>query len=463
MNSSRRWFDRMDDKRVETRLTVHVLARRLGITRASYYEYRNSPTAYPHNPEVVARIAEFLDADAGTLMAEMRPGSPVRPLGFLEVGGRSEFAVSLYQEHVRALGHVLGIGGDQELERRSPPGTELAAPSPPRRSGVDVVARLLRERLPRPDEPMDVCVVVRPTPRGLRDRYGSSAFRSAAWEPYQYQIYVIPERLAGTDIPPGVDVEELLERLARKVDDVLAGTLLPATREHSTELALAAFAGRADVLVYPGLLDMRPPGPFDERTNPVGHVLVTGVYYAGAPDVAALLARASDCGFTTFDQLARLQGRVGLRGLPSPTLSIATCRTAVAALQSGVSGGSMVWATDDPETLLTEEVSAAVDGFPGRIVLLLLSDEALAYAAYRLCCVDSSVPLAVDQDRWGERLRRQQRELERLVGSRAVIYQVELPAAARQRADGTYPDVVDAMFDQYIDAAARIRSELTDE
>ena len=61
MHTTRRWFDRMDEKRVQERRTVHSLVQQLGLNRASYYAYRNDPAAYPRNPDVVSRIADYLD------------------------------------------------------------------------------------------------------------------------------------------------------------------------------------------------------------------------------------------------------------------------------------------------------------------------------------------------------------------------------------------------------------------
>jgi hypothetical protein len=463
-----RWFQRIEKKREQEGRNVRWVTDRTGLTHTSYYDYKNNPNSYPRDPSIIKRIAAYLDEDPFALETEMRHGALAVHRSVLDAIGSTERNILLYQEHVRALAHVLGLttGVGQEFGRVSDQplmdGTRAANAPVPRWSGVDIVARLLRERMPRPADPLDVCVVVRPTPRGVRAGHGSSVFRADGWEPYQYQIYVVPERVASGAATLG-DTARLLDITRSRVDEALSGVLLPVTREHSTELFLDMFAGRADLLLYPGLLEMRPPALQGGRSGATRDVLVAGVYYAGAPDVAALLARRLGYGFATFDQLAKLQISAGLRGLPNNRLGVVTRGVALDVFTNGrPEGGRMMWAVDDPDTLLDEHVRDALEDFPGRPVMLQLSDDALTYAAYRVCCVDSTCPDQRAQDQWRDRLRHQQDELRHVLGGRALVHDIDLPPQARRRADGTYPDAVHEMFDRYVDAAHRVHAGLTD-
>jgi hypothetical protein len=472
MDNTLHWFERMDQKRIREGRTVRGLIEHIGVkslNHNSYYRYRSDPKAYPKDPIERKAIADYLNEDVAALETEMRTGAPAPPTSFLETAGRAEIGVRLYQEHVRALASVLGMTSiDRELghssRRRKPSegATGSASAPTPRYSGVDVVARLLRERLPCGENPVDVSVVVRPTARGRAGRFGTSLSRDKDWEPFQYQIYVIPDRIASGDSAPG-EPARLLERTRKKVDKALSGILLPVTREHSDELFLKMFVGRADLLLYPGFLDMRAPMAGDQPKIAGGDTVVVGVFYTGVPDVAAWLARRLGYGFANFDQLARLQVRAGLRGLPDHRLKVATEQTALSVLRgTAPAEGNMVWASDDPEALLGGQTGEALRHYPGRLVFLRLSERALNYAAYRICCVDSTCPDQNALDEWRARLHGQQEQLSGLVAARALVRTVDLPGHVQRRSDGSYPDAVHDMFDHYLAAASRLYAELAD-
>ncbi len=462
-----RWFERVEASAQAAGLSVDQVCERLNISRGTYYLYRKDPQRHPRSSKIIRNVAGFLGEDEAALTAEMTAAA-TSPSGFLEAAAARELSTQLYQQHVRALAHVLGMGAleDSPALQQSAEATSAVDPvvrdaletpaRAPRPQGVDVVVRLLREQLRLPPNPVDAAVVVLPKTRGgIADPGG---YR----EPYQYQIYVLPEQLAG---PPGPIMPPwapaLLERTREKVNSVLSGTLLPVTREHSTELALDLLAARADLLLYPGLLDMRAPDLTGSRRADTSDVLVTGVYYAGAPDVAALLARRHGYGFSTFDQLARLQVRAGLRGLPDKRLELATAGIAYAVLVGqSPTAGPMIWATNDPEPVLTAQARVAVERFPGPIVLLELSEAVLDYAAYRVSRVDADRLGERAMNDWRDRLRHQQQQLRDVIGGRAMVEMIELPAEASRRADGSYPDAVDAMFDSYDTAAQAVASNL---
>lgn len=450
------WMERVERARKgqQPPLSVEKLSERLEVSRATYYLWKAHPDRHPRDGGVVERIASFLHEDPATLRHEMSPTTPPPHPSFLEAAAARDLSVQMYQQHVQALGHVLGM--------------VAVAPRP---RGVDVVVRLLTDRLGIGDDPVSAAVVVFPKARGGQRRGGGGPRRSAGSgaskaehkEPYQYQIYVVPEELAGRagEALRTTWTPDLLEATRRKVDLIMSGTMLPVTREHSTELGLALFRGRADLLLYPGLLDMRPPDPTGPSQPDGPDILVTGVYYAGAPDVAALVARQLGYGFSTFDQLARLQVRAGLRGLPDELLARATSRVARAALDGqSPTAGRMVWATDNPDALLDAGAVTGLSDFLGPVVLLELSEETLDYAAYRLCRVDQEVPTQEAQELWRETLLVQQQRLRDLVAERATVATIELPPEAAHQPDGSYPDAVDPMFDQYAATAVAVAERL---
>ncbi|WP_305785694.1 helix-turn-helix domain-containing protein [Symbioplanes lichenis] len=433
------WFLRLERVRTERNMSVEDLLRQLQVSRATYYQYRARPERHPRDPGVVSRIAAFLGEDPAALTTEMVPAPGPAPTVFLEAAAARELNVALYQQHVRALAHILGMGAQE-----------------PRPQGVDVAVRMLRELLPAPPDPVDAVVVLAPVGRG----------RTAAGpgpDPYQYQIYVVPRQLA--EAPEGRSgrrAEQLISQVRAKVDRIMDGALIPVSREHSTDLALPLFRGMSDLLLYPGLLEMRPPGVRAVPRPGVPSVLVTGVYYAGAPDVAALLARELGYGFSTFDQLARLHAREGLRGLPSDQFKTTIAGVAHEVLSGPpAASGPMVWATDDPDALLDERGRAWVHDFAGPVVLLVLGVSALDYAAYRLCCVDANRPCDADTEAMRRMLTRQQEALLALAAERPLLtHTIELPSRVVRAADGVWSDAVDDMFDAYESAFHEIAGKL---
>jgi transcriptional regulator with XRE-family HTH domain len=436
------WFVRMEKKRGQRRISVGDLVDQLGISRATYYQYRSHPDHHPRRA-IIDKIADFLGEDATALATEMAPAGPP-PTAFLEAAAARALNTRLYQQHVRALAHVLSLSVD--------------ANGP---TGLDVAVRLLRENLPAGEDGVDAIVAVAPVSRGRmgkRDEPAPIDTRvPSPHEPYQYQIYVVPKALAHPHQSTTPSDTDVLRRTREKVDKIMDGAMLPVTREHSPDLRLPLFGGKADVLLYPGLLDMRSPDPAPGRRPTDSDVLVTGVYYAGAPDVAALLARELDCGFSTFDQLTRLQTRDGLRGLPSDRFKAAVAAVAHTILTDrSPTSAPMIWATDDPDAILGHRTAIDLQGFPGVIVLLLLSEAVLDYAAYRLGCVDEECPDPKNQARHLAILQNQQVQLRRVTdrgpATRRIVKTIELPSGVERRPDGSYPDAVDAMFHQYEEA-----------
>lgn len=450
------WMARVEQKRREQNreqnLSVDKLAQRLGISRATYYLYKSDPTKHPVSRDIVAAFADFLGEDVEALTFEMQPAAAPTHRAFLEAAAARQLSIHLYQQHVAGLAQALGMLTEDATERPFT-GSNTVLAQPRRPHGVDVVVRLLRDQLPDEPNPVEALVGVLPRQRG----------DERPEREYQYQIYVVPEELAETvGNAPSVRARRVLDRTRRKVDDILSRAMLPVTREHSSELFLGLLRGRADVLLYPGLLDMRAPETGLEP--PEGRsILVTGVYYAGAPDVAALLARQLRFGFSTFDEMARQQIRAGLRGLPSELQRRASERIASAVLTDhSASAGPMVWATDDPDTLLSL-AGDELKTFSGQCVLLELSDDALDYAAHGVSRVDEeNNPGEESVSTWRKTLLRQQDQLRAVLPETTLTQLIELPSNAAKTADG-YPDAVHAMFDEYVKAheavAGRINRE----
>lgn len=458
------WFGRVEAIRESRGLSVDASAKALGISRATYYIYSKSAEKHPRDWETIERFAEFLSEDPHALAAEMAPEKLPTHRMFLEAASSHQVSTQLYQQHILALAHALGMTtGDQERthgaagsETRTDDRVRISAPH-----GVDVAVRLLREHLAGAPNPVDALVGVLPRNRGGEGVAFSSSSLQAYQEPYQYQIYVAPlELLNRRELPPWA--AEILARTRAKVDSIIGGAMLPVTREHSTELAVELLRDRADLVLYPGLLDLRPPQLGVEYPARAGDIVVTGIYYAGAPDVAALLARARGYGFSTFDGIAKQQVRAGLRGLPSAVQQRATRRIIRSVLvEQSPSVGPMVWATDDPDALLALSEEEVHD-FEGTFVLLQLSDEVLDYAAHRVCRVDEACPSETTQCDVRDRLRDQQNRLRDLLPAGTITHQIELPSAAARKGD-LYPDAVDAMFDEYVAAAQAVDGELGNE
>ena len=229
MSKSPGWFARVEEKRKRDELSVEKVLKRLKMKRASYYDYRSHPDRHPRSKDTIDKIADFLGEDPAALWAEMAPIAGPPPTVFLEAAAARELNTRLYQQHVRALAHVLGMGGGG-----------------PRAQGVDVTARLLQEFLSDAasstgTDPVDHVIAVAPTGRGLKHREST----------YQFQIYVMPrEHAAGSRAEP----EIVLERTRSWVDEAMNGAMLPVVREHSPGLMLQLFRGKSDILIYPGLL-----------------------------------------------------------------------------------------------------------------------------------------------------------------------------------------------------------------
>lgn len=440
MDQPSQWWKRLDARREQLELSVAELCKSDKaldglVSRATYYNWKKDPTLHPQNPKVIDKIADFLGEDAAVLRQEMGVASP--PFrSYFEAASAREFSSRLYQSHVRALAHALGMGGS------------------PRYEGVDVLVRLLRDRLSDEPDPITAMVAVLPTTRGSQSQV-----------PYQYQIYIVPvtrqqhEGLLHIATPPSIEL------LRRKVDRILDGALLPVTREHSTELTVSILQGSADVLLYPRLLDLRAPGWGVSGPADTSEILVTGIYYSGAPDVAALIADARNLGFGTFDHLARLVIAAGLRGLPGK-LQDATEAQIARAVLSGESPttGPTIWSTNNPEVILGESVRDLVMTFTGSVVLLELTEAGLDYAAERLGCVDSNPPQAERIAEWRSDLLRQQNALRELLSrcdERRVIRRVvDIHPDIKRGHNGLYSDSVHLMFDQYQAAARDVLSQL---
>lgn len=416
------WPRRLEDRRKVAGLSVKELIERLGVSRATYYNWQSGGHRRPRDKDTIASIAEFLQEDVASLGGEMGQTELPSYASFVEAAAAREFSVRLYQGHVRAMAHTLGM-------------PEGAA----KHEGVDVACRLLREGLNTESDPGGALIGVLPVRRG-----------SHRMTPYQYQIYILPKELASTEAISEDSTELILARTRSRVDAILDGTLLPLTREHSRELAPELLRDRADFLIHPGLLDMRPPG-WRPAVPGAADLLVLGVYYSGAPDVGALVAEALGHGFSTFDHLARLVQAAGLRGLPDERLLEAAQRIA----QSVLGGQSpvvprMVWATDDVRAVLPARTQALVHRFEGMVVFLELSPEMLDYAAFRVGSVDGR-PSPEQQREMRSKLSEQQEELRRMLAPRddVVHHFVERPAEVGREVGGQVEDGVDPMFDAY--------------
>jgi len=134
--------------------------------------------------------------------------------------------------------------------------------------------------------------------------------------------------------------------------------------------------------------------------------------------------------------------------------------------------GPNVWAVNDPEPVLDAVVRENLSRrFAGRVVLLELARDALAYAAWHVATAealpDAPAPARVLEHL--ELLAGQQTDLARVAdglepvsrpAGRVLRLQIRLPGEALRRPDGGYPDAEDAFFDLWAAAALRVRGWL---
>lgn len=433
------WLDRLDEQRTLRGHSVEKMCREVKMQRASYYEYKRKDGSdrprYPRDVEKVKAIATYLKEDWQALQSEMRLGTSDSYRAILELAANRDFNVELHRNQVRSYAQILGMNNFA----RAP-------------SGVDVVVRLLRDGIAQAYGGQ-VIVAVRPVYRGTA--------ATSETEPYQHQIYVVLTDLLAIDVEEHPATDEL-GKLREVVDRVLDGVLLPVLREHSTELHLPTFRGRADVLIYPQLLEMRSPQWTTPLLRPADDVLVTGIFYAGSPDVASLLAYRLGYGYAMFAELGRMVVSTGLRGLPDNRLNAASARVALEVLRAqSPTSGPTVWATDDPRCLLGDQTFEKLTSYEGVVVVLALNDASMSYGANRLTYVDADAKEIATKSRaeresyWTNYMARQQQRLLSAArrregnGLRTVVHTVDLPTSVKRHAGGSFRDAVDELFDVY--------------
>lgn len=440
----RGWLERLEQRRVRRDQTIVEMCRELGVSRQTYANWQAG--AQP-NRRKLAAISTYLDEAEEGLAIELGASEGPALDALVQTVEFREISTRIDHLHARSMGAALGMVG-------APIGPTASHP------GLDVAAHLLRERLWE----RRVSVLVRPVYRGSRRH-----------EPYQYQLCVLPDLADAGAVdqqssrPSPADLEDL----RRAVDVALDGTLLPLHREHSTELHPRPVEGRGDVLNHPALLAPRAP-EISATTSEAADLLVLSTYYGGAPDVGALLAERRGYAFLPIRYLAQQMTADGLRGVPRERLRD-TIRNILALVlrRTVTTAGPAVWATDEASWIHTPHAGDLLSGFGGTVVLLTLSDQALRYAAYRLCCADPQratldadgefLPTDAEVAHQHERLVADQEALLHAVDGceRALVHEVDLPVTVPEVLGGQrIRDEVDACFDRYDEVAAVLHAHL---
>jgi transcriptional regulator with XRE-family HTH domain len=384
----------------------------------------------------VEALARFMGESPADLTIEM-----ASPVGI----GQEELIAALTARRLNAQWHRTHL---QDV--RSLLGLHEATGQTPEPEGVDLVVPLLRQRLP------DCMVSLLLSRRGRMLRV-----------PYEYVIHVESDPTDSAE--PPADPEQLRGR----VQQALAGLRGPAWWERSSELLPSGWDRAGVTLIYPRLMESRPPDWLNLRYEPsegVADIFVLSVYHGGAPDVGALLAPCLGFGFSTITSLAAQLGSWTMNPLRTGR-EIAAQTDLARAITTPHSpiAGPFVWSINDPEPILDATVRQnMINHFTGRVVFLELTSEALDYAAWQVAAVEAlpEPPPAARVREYRDVLSHHQAGLAAIAAELDYIHRssnrilrlpIELSAEVSSGTDGSYSDAEDAFFDQWAEAALKVR------
>jgi hypothetical protein len=214
-------------------------------------------------------------------------------------------------------------------------------------------------------------------------------------------------------------------------------------------------------LIYESHFDNRAP---TGASTAVGPVVILGVYYSGAKDVAVMVSKHTGLGAVDVS-------RYVAESLVAPDPFRHDWGVITATFWNAVEGDlarDMVVTVDDYRALIAREVEPHhLRKLPARTYFLDLTDGCLRYAAYRLACNrrdrgHARPPTGESvAESYGE-LKSGQRSLRQLAWKHfkhVTPYSVDAPEPPSPRGD--YRDAVDQMFDQYHAIAVDIVAKLS--
>src|SRR3954453_1240921 len=214
-------------------------------------------------------------------------------------------------------------------------------------------------------------------------------------------------------------------------------------------------------LIYESHFDNRAP---TGASTAVGPVVILGVYYSGAKDVAVMVSKNTGLGAIDVS-------RYVAESLVAPDPFRHDWGVITATFWNAVEGDlarDMVVTVDDYRALIAREVEPHhLRKLPARTYFLDLTDGCLRYAAYRLACNrrdrgHARPPTGESvAESYGE-LKSGQRSLRQLAWKHfkhVTPYSVDAPEPPSPRGD--YRDAVDQIFDQYHAIADDIVAKLS--
>lgn len=432
------WFQRLEERRKREGLSMKALAARLNLgSPQTIYNWRLG-SSQPSRSAVRA-IAQFLGESEGDLQIEMGSAGAVGPDERVATLMTRRLNAQWHQVHLRDIRALLGAS---DADGRFP---EI--------EDVDLVVARLRKSLP------GRLISI------LRSRRGT-----VLRVPYEYLLHVEPD----PTVPR--TSEDSREQLEKGVLRALTGLRGPTWWDRSNELLPRGWDPDGVTLVYPHLLESRPPDWQSSRYEPAdraANLFVLSVYHGGAPDVGALLADCLGFGYNTLTNLAAQLGSWTVEPLrTSREIGVQTDLARAITTQQSPIAGPFVWSINDPEPMLDDGVRRNLVHHPsGRVIFLKLSREALDYAAWQVAATATrpATPSPEQVREQRDQLSRQQAGLERIAveleWERAddnLVFRlaIELPSEVGPLQDGSYPDAEDHLFDRWALAALEARKWL---
>jgi transcriptional regulator with XRE-family HTH domain len=392
-----RWADEVKQALNEQRLTVHAAARLAGISPGALQAWLNqdvepSPRAMAALASVIGRRHLYLLELLGWLPEELSD-IPLR----LEASARLREALAEAQRWVEAATTISGS------------------------SGATLIASALLERGDKWE------VILRHSYRGRR------------YQAYPYATHVALSRLGRPD-PHEPSAEPCDTEADRREIEALVGDEL--RRSNAVWRLPERTAGwswikRPDlVLSVPRVCASKPRGLRQNLAVPPS-ICVAGIPFAGAPDVAALVATALDWAFTDLRATARERYQVVPDSAREP---LAHSELARRLLDSPTGAGRLlVWSHNSVKSIIDTFLSLRQD-LP-LVVFLKAPDSLIEYAAERL--VGSSTVVEVEAA---------QNTIRRALAKRDPKTYVTLEVPELSVEQGVLHDV-DEYFDAYVELA----------
>ncbi len=410
------WWRRLELRRKHLDDSVRDVARKTGIGVQTLYNWQQG--GRPDSSPAVQNLATYLREDFGQLWAEMRQ-EPTMEMDFV-----------LRSYAARALSAAYHQSLAQLVDPESPAEVDIA----------DIALRQLRRRFP------DAELSARVLKRGRRHR----------------RAMHVAIHVKDHDLKPAI--------VRSQVAAALATLRLPVSIEHSMELLPIGWRQYPVVLVPVHLR----PRTATWTTYPIGDqvVVVLGVWYSGGPDVAAAAADQLGTGMEVLTNAVAPLGpwdSSSARNDSTTATDLERRQTKLAELVTAdppAVAGPFIWANNDVPPVLANTVRQQLaTTFRGRLIVLQLDDELMAYAAFRSSTASgSSVQEELDKlQHWQTELlaiaadRKQRAE----PGAAGVInVLLHLPPQVRPTVeeDGTttWPDAVDDLFDLYVDVGVEL-------